>query len=87
LTFDSRLRKELGSYLKSCRHKTKLTQISCAKTVKVSAQFLGAVEKGKVPCPQHVLQELIPLLDLKKIKVLQIFERGVNRQIDKWFRI
>jgi transcriptional regulator with XRE-family HTH domain len=86
MKFRKLFKKNLGSYLKRKRMAKGLTQIYCSKAVGVSAQFYGAIEKGKVPCPDRVLSKLTSLLDLGKSKLIAIFSSGVEEKIASLFK-
>jgi DNA-binding XRE family transcriptional regulator len=81
-----KFRRTPGRYLEKRRAKKGLTRFFCAKKLAVSPQFYGAIEKGKVPCPDRVLSKLISLLDMEKAKLIDIFSSEVEEKIASLFK-
>ena len=69
----SHLAKMIGQYILELRAKSDLNQKDLAKKLKISAQFLGRVEKGEVPIPDALLKKCISHLDMDEKKLIQIF--------------
>lgn len=56
----------IGSHIKEMRTRKGIKQKDLSSQLKVSAQFLGKVEKGLVPIPSELLVKSIAILDLKQ---------------------
>jgi transcriptional regulator with XRE-family HTH domain len=86
MRFEKKFRRALGRYLEKRRTKKGLTRFFCAEKLAVSPQFYGAIEKGKVPCPDRALSKLISLLDLEKSKLTDVFRLGIEEKIASLFK-
>ncbi len=56
----------IGSHIKEMRIRKGIKQKELSSQLKVSAQFLGKIEKGLVPIPAELLVKTIAILDLKQ---------------------
>ncbi len=69
----SHLAKMIGQYILEIRAKSNVNQKDLAKKLKISAQFLGRIEKGEAPVPEALLKKCIAQLDMDEKKLIQIF--------------
>lgn len=76
---------EIGKQIRKYRCHLGLAQTRLAKKLKVSPQFLGHIEKGKIGCPENILKILIQELGLNKKEIKKIFQDAVNEQVDELF--
>ena len=78
-------RVEFAKKILSSRKSLNLSQIAVAKKLKMSAQFYGNIEKGKVHCPQRKLKILIKKLKIDRKDFEAILQNCVEAEVGKLF--
>ena len=82
----SHLAKMLGQYIADTRQEIPMRQRELAKTLGISAQFLGRVEKGDVMIPDGVLSHCISVLKLSKTQIIAIYKTAGEKKAELIFQ-
>lgn len=70
----------LGRLIKESREKKKINQFELAKYLKVSAQYLGKVENGKVSIPDRHIVQAAKHLGIKSAVIKTIYLRAARKE-------
>jgi len=62
-----------------------MTQKQLAKMVGCSEQFMGRIEHGAVPIPEHILIKCIQILDLRHEKLKKFYRVASETKLDEIF--
>ncbi len=79
------LAKTLGHYISETRHEIPMRQRELAKTLGISAQFLGKIEKGEVMIPADVLSHCISVLKLGRSHIVSIYKAAAEKEAEQIF--
>ncbi len=83
----SHLAKMLGQYISDTRQEIPMRQRELAKTLGISAQFLGRIEKGDVMIPDGVLSHCISVLKLSKAQIVTIYRTAGEKKAELLFQL
>ena len=78
----SHLAKMLGQYISDTRQEISMRQRELAKTLGISAQFLGRIEKGDVMIPDDVLSHCISILKLSRAQIITIYRAAGEKKAE-----
>ena len=75
----------LGTYIKETRIKKNINQKVLAKKIKISAQFLGRIERGEVMIPMKALKRCVHTLHLSEKRLVTIYRAAGTESARKLF--
>lgn len=82
----SHLAKMLGQYIIFTRQEISMRQRELAKTLGISAQFLGRIEKGDVMIPDDILSHCISVLKLSRSQIITIYRASGEKKAEQIFQ-
>ncbi|MCB0404324.1 MAG: helix-turn-helix domain-containing protein [Bdellovibrionales bacterium] len=82
MNINNERRKELGQYLREKRMQAGLTQLTVARSVKLtSAQSISNIERGMAPVPTFVLRKMIQLYQISEAEIMW---KLMDLQLQQW---